>query len=557
MGRAKRSRSRPTPAGGSVDSAAQRRELRVEESPRATVEQYQALFEQSIDGIYLHDLDGRIIDVNRAAIAQSLFAKDELLRMSVFDFLADEVPRDAITRQWREWQASQAVIVEAHHRRKDGTVCPVEISTCKIRFGDRELMLAITRDISERKRAEQERERLEEQLRHAQKMEAVGRLAGGVAHDFNNMLCAISGNAELALRRLPAGDRLREPIEAVVAAAARAADLTRQLLAFSRKQVTEPRVIDLNQLISTVHPMLARLLGEDVVLRTVPGERLGRVRADPCQVEQVVLNLAVNARDAMPDGGELVVETADVSLDHDYCTAHGDTTPGAYVMLAVSDTGTGMDAATRSKIFEPFFTTKATGKGTGLGLATVYGIVEQSGGRIEVYSEPGQGTSFKVYFPRVLDEAEPAVSRPRVPTRGGSETVLVVEDERMVRDVAVRFLERCGYEVLAAESAAEALELARSRRGPIDLLLTDVVMAHVDGHQLASKLSALRPGLKVLYASGYTENVIVHRGVLDPGVQFIAKPYSLDALCTRVREVLDAGSAVEDAPPTDQRGTSS
>ena len=370
-------------------------------------------------------------------------------------------------------------------------------------------------------------------------MEAIGQLAGGVAHDFNNVLCAITGNAELALHDLPDKNPLRESLEEIAKAAERAADLTRQLLAFSRKQVIKPKSINLSDLIESLHTMLVRLIGEDIILRTVPRKGLGQVRVDPNQIEQIVLNLAINARDAMPNGGELLIETANVLLDEDYCQLHAKIISGPYVMLAVSDTGCGMTAETRKKIFEPFFTTKELGQGTGLGLATVFGIVEQNDGVIEVYSEPEKGSSFKVYFPRVANQTSNLKDlKTPVPT-GGQETVLVVEDEEIVRNMVVKVLKRLGYQVLSASSGDKALGLAESYNNPIDLLLTDVIMPHMNGRQLAGKLSESRPDIKVLYASGYTHNVIAHHGVLSEGVEFITKPYSLDRLSSRVREVLD------------------
>ncbi|MCA9620894.1 MAG: response regulator, partial [Myxococcales bacterium] len=392
---------------------------------------------------------------------------------------------------------------------------------------------------TERKEAEEERARLEDQLRHAQKMESIGRLAGGIAHDFNNMLCAIMGQVALAKREPALSESLQQSLAEIGEAAERAANLTRQLLAFSRKQVLAPRVLDLGELIADLDSMLRRLIGEDIELRTVPEPELGLVRVDPTLMEQIVLNLAVNARDAMIDGGELLIETANVELDESYCERHADVRPGSYVMLAVSDTGVGIPEDVRDKIFEPFFTTKQLGRGTGLGLATVYGIVRQNEGRIEVYSEPGRGTSFKIYFPRVFEPADARPRRASLPDRVGTETVLVVEDDEMVRRLAERLLRRGGYTVIVAGSGAEALEVSAAHERAIDLLLTDVVMPGMNGRELARRLVAERPGLRVLFTSGYTDNVIAHHGVLDPGVHFLAKPYSLDALMSLVRQILD------------------
>ncbi|MFO0761837.1 MAG: ATP-binding protein [Byssovorax sp.] len=393
-------------------------------------------------------------------------------------------------------------------------------------------------DVTERERANQLLRDREEQLRAAQRMEAVGRLAGGVAHDFNNLLTVIRSYADLALSTVPEGDELRSDLDEIRGAADRAAGLTRQLLAFSRKQVLMPRVIDLNDLCAGSLKLLQRLLGEDIEIVYRPSPTLAATRADPGQIEQVIMNLAINARDAMPGGGKLTIETENIVLDDDYCRLHVEARPGPHVMLAVSDTGCGMDEATQARIFEPFFTTKEVGKGTGLGLATVYGIVAQSGGSIYVYSEPNRGTTFKVYLPR--EAAGEAAISPRVAPRPakGNEVLLVVEDEAPLRSLLLRLLKPLGYEVLLAKDGATALEVAASR-SDIHLLLTDVVMPGMSGRELAIRLCAARPALKVLYMSGYTENAIEHHGVLDEGVQLLPKPFTAEALATKLREVLD------------------
>ena len=385
---------------------------------------------------------------------------------------------------------------------------------------------------------------LEGQLRQAQKMEAVGRLAGGIAHDFNNLLTAIMGYGELAAGRLKPEDPSRIELFEIDKAAHRAADLTRQLLAFSRKQVLQPRVIDLNEVVGNMDKMLRRLIGEDIELVTSLKERLGSVKADTGQIEQVLLNLAVNSRDAMPKGGKLTIETLEVDLDEAYSTFNFDVPPGRYVVLAVSDTGTGMDAKTLSQVFEPFFTTKEAGKGTGLGLSTVYGVVKQSGGHVTAYSEPGVGTTFKVYLPRVEDAPEKVSGSPRQPSRaGGTETILVVEDEEAVRRLVFRSLEAHGYKTLPVASAREALLLCEKRDVEIHLMLTDVVMPQLSGKELAQRAAALRPGMKVLFMSGYTDDAIVHHGVLDAGTPFLQKPFTPRSLAQKVREVLDAGES--------------
>ncbi|HYK82683.1 MAG TPA: PAS domain S-box protein [Gemmatimonadales bacterium] len=386
-----------------------------------------------------------------------------------------------------------------------------------------------------------ERVQLEQQLRQAQKMEAVGRLAGGVAHDFNNILTAITGYADLLAEDLPAGDPRRQDAEEIRKSAERAAALTRQLLAFSRQQVLQPRVLDLNALVSELEKLLHRLLGEDVALATELEPMVGHIKADPGQLEQVLMNLAVNSRDAMPRGGRLTIETRNVDLDEAYARDHYPVQPGKYVLLAVSDTGTGMTAEVQAHLFEPFFTTKEKGKGTGLGLATVYGIVKQSGGFIWVYSEVGHGTTFKIYLPRVDEPAGVAAGGTAAPPPvvGGTETVLLAEDEAPVRAVARQVLERHGYQVLEAASAEAALDIANRYSGPIHLLLTDVIMPGLNGRELALRLATLRPEARVIYMSGYTDDAITRHGVLEAGQAYVQKPFTPDLIARKVREVLD------------------
>jgi two-component system, cell cycle sensor histidine kinase and response regulator CckA len=431
--------------------------------------------------------------------------------------------------------------LEVVGRRKDGETIPILMSVSELPMGEQTLILEVIRDISAEKQAADALKSLEEQFRQAQRLEAVGRLAGGVAHDFNNILTAITGYTELLLDDFRANDPRRTDLEEIRTAAQRAAGLTRQLLAFSRKQVLQPRVLDLNEVVRALERMLHRLIGEDVSLVFTAGADLGAVLADPGQIEQVLLNLAVNARDAMPTGGMLTIETANVELDDAYAREHVDAAPGRYVLLAVSDTGTGMDEETKGHIFEPFFTTKEQGKGTGLGLATVHGIVNQSGGRVVLYSEPGRGTTFKIYLPRV-DQAPEVVTAPNgraAEPAAGQETVLVVEDDRAVREVVAETLAQRGYRVLRAPDGQTALELVHGLQDPVHLLLTDIVMPGMTGRELAQALSAERSQVKVLYMSGYTDDAVVRHGVLARGVPYLQKPFTPDALALKVREVLD------------------
>ncbi len=385
-----------------------------------------------------------------------------------------------------------------------------------------------------------ELQRANEQLRQAQKLEAVGRLAGGIAHDFNNLLSVILSYSELLLRDLGPDHASRADIEAIRSAGTRAADLTRQLLAFSRRQVLDPKIVDVNQILASVHKILVRVLGEDVDLKLLLAAGQITVRADRGQLEQVVMNLVVNARDAMPNGGRLTIETATIELDADYASQHLGVPPGTYVMLAVSDTGIGMDKATQARVFEPFFTTKGLSKGTGLGLSTVFGIVKQSGGSIWLYSEPGAGATFKIYLPHVEGPLAVTATAPATTDLAqGGETILLVEDEDQVRTVASSILRRAGYQVLEARTPAEGLRVTREHPGRIDLLLTDVVMPTMNGRQVAEQALAVRPGIKVVFMSGYTDDVVLHHGVVDEGVAFIQKPLTPDAVTRKVRQTLD------------------
>ncbi|MFH1596233.1 MAG: PAS domain S-box protein [Pseudomonadota bacterium] len=500
------------------------------------------------EGIVGLDLTGKVTFVNPAVVSLTGYEPKELLGQN-FHLLVHHQKRDGAPYPEEECPIYHTIRDGKGHRvtddlvwTKEGKPLPVDYVTTPIEDGGQVVgAVGVFRDITERKQAEEALHRSEEQLRQAVKMEAVGRLAGGVAHDFNNILTAITGYGELLLMNLDQQDPQRQDVQDILVAAERAATLTRQLLAFSRKQVLQPQRLDLNRVVANMDKMLRRIIGEDIDLVTVLGPEPGTVTADPGQIEQVIMNLAVNARDAMPQGGKLTIETADADLDEAYAQNHLEAQPGPYVMLAVSDTGVGLDQEGQARIFEPFFTTKELGKGTGLGLSTVYGIVKQSGGLIWVYSEPGKGTTFKIYLPRLEAAGDLAAGLGQVPDKcdWGSETVLLVEDEDMVRHVARRILARHGYTVLEAASGDEALAISRENAGPIHLMLTDVVMPGMSGWEIMENLKPERPGMKVLFMSGHTENAIVHHGVLDPGTAFIQKPFKHTVLTHKIREVLD------------------
>jgi two-component system cell cycle sensor histidine kinase/response regulator CckA len=493
---------------------------------RESEERYRGLIDSAFDGVVVQQ-EGRIRSVNRAYAEMFGYSPDDLVGRDALE-LASPKHRDYD----RSKIAEDELVYETVGLKQDGTEINIEISANNCLYHGEPARLAAVRDITERKL-------LEEQLRQSQKMEAIGQLAGGVAHDFNNLLTTIIGYSELTIKRLELEDPLRHTIVEIKKAGDRAASLTRQLLAFSRKQVLQPIVLDLNAIVSDLEKMLRRLIGEDLELQTLLHPKLGSVKADPGQIEQVLMNLAVNARDAMPRGGKLTIETKNVHHEDDYGKKHIAIVPGAYVLLAVSDTGEGMDDQTQARVFEPFFTTKEAGKGTGLGLSTVYGIVKQSGGNIWVYSELGIGTTFKIYLPRTdqgAQEYRRSVEVEEMLT--GTATVLLAEDEEMVRELARQVLEMCGYKVLTAANGSLALTVCEQHPEPIDLLITDVVMPVIGGRELSARLTEIRPEMKVLYMSGYTDDAIVHQGVLDEGTNFIQKPFSTHALARKVKEVL-------------------
>lgn len=482
--------------------------------------------------VFWTDEKGHFFHVNDAACTLTGYTLEELLKLSVHE-IDPRLSAAGWNNLWQELQRRGALAMESEIRRKDGKLIPIHVDSNLLHLGERQYSCTFIQDIAERRR-------LEEQLRQSQKMEAVGQLAGGVAHDFNNLLTIILGYSDIVMESLRQDDPLCELVGEIQKAAQRSSSLTRQLLAFSRKQVLAPKVLDLNEVVRDTEKMLRRVISEDVVLTTKLHPRLAPVKADPGQLEQVLLNLAVNAKDAMPHGGTLTIETNNVELDADYVQARGAARDGWHVMLAVTDSGSGIDADTKRHIFEPFFTTKELGKGTGLGLAVVHGVVKQSGGHIEVYSEPGIGTSFKIYLPAVHQGAklERATSKNSLVPHG-TETVLIVEDEEGVRNLSRAALMKYGYTVLAAGSPGQALQVSQAHGKPIDLLLTDVVMPQFNGRRLAELLQAERPDMKVIFMSGYTDDAVVRQGILEAGVHFLHKPFSPAALAVKVREVLD------------------
>lgn len=501
---------------------------RLEEAIQRSEERFRRFSEATFEGILIHD-QALIQDANQALARMFGYQVEEMIGRSAFDFLTPE-SRALATSRILSGDEHPYELTGIH---RSGATFPIEVCGKNMAWGGKVLRVVSVRDITEHKR-------LEEQLREAQRLEAVGRLAGGVAHDFNNLLTVIGGYSQMLLEGLPEGDDRHPAAAEIFRAAERAASLARQLLAFSRRQIIQPRVLNLNTLVVNLSKLLRRVIGEDIELTTHLSPDLGNVKADPGQLEQVIINLAVNARDAMPEGGRLLISTANL----DWCSSAipdgGPELSGPFVVLTVEDTGCGMDEETRRRIFEPFFTTKPPGQGVGLGLSTVYGIVRQHGGAVEVDSAPGRGTTFRVLLPRVEEPAAPVQEAPLTASPCGEETILLVEDEPGVRGLVKRALEQLGYTVLEAADPDAASLICQTHRGRIDLLVTDVVMPGTSGRKLAEMLVGLRPELKVLYLSGYSENQIGRVGVLEPGLNFLAKPFTLESLARKVREVLDA-----------------
>ena len=510
---------------------------RAEVALSASEARYRRLFETAQDGILILDAhSGLITDVNPFLISLLDYPREEFIGKTLWDigpFKHIEASKAAFRElQDKEYIRYDDLPLEA----KSGRRVNVEFVSNVYGVNGKSVIQCNIRDITARKHAEQ----VDEKLRQSQKMEAIGQLAGGVAHDFNNLLGVILGYCELLEARLVPDDSNRNMVVQIHNAGTRAAVLTRQLLAFSRRQVLRLLVLDLNRVVSGMETMLRRLIGEHIEIVTSLLPDLGCIKADPSQIEQILMNLAVNARDAMPSGGTITIETANVELDNSHQRQPSEVKPGSYVMLSTSDTGVGMDSETRAHIFEPFFTTKQRGKGTGLGLSTVYGIVKQSAGYIYAYSEPGTGTTFKVYLPRVEGKAEILKPEETRSIYRGRETILLVEDNAPLREMAREMLKGFGYAVLDSGLPFDAIRIAQGHEGPIALLITDVVMPEVNGHVLAEKLTAVRPEMKVLYTSGYTDNACVERGELEAGCPLLEKPFTGDDLAKRVREILDS-----------------
>jgi PAS domain S-box-containing protein len=506
---------------------------------RESEEKFRTLFESAGDAIFIFDLSGKMLEANRVACNRLGYSRPKLLKLKPVQITSNKYGPTIADRLLQASQRGQ-VVFETEQLTKDGTAIPSEISAGLIQFKGKEAIQAIVRDITDRKHAERERLRLEEQLRQSQKMEAIGRLAGGVAHDFNNILTVIQGFSDIIIESLPPDDPMRSNVEEINAAAESAARLTQQLLAFSRRQVISPRVIDLNTTIKKAEKMLTRVIGEDIQLTVLSDDNLHRVQIDPNQVDQILVNLSVNARDAIHDIGELTIRTQNRDLQGEICSSCNSTINGQFVQISITDTGHGMNRKTLERVFEPFFTTKPKHKGTGLGLSTVHGIVLQNKGHIQVESKPGNGTTFRILFPTVNREIDrERDADPDSKNLRGTETILLAEDQEYVRSLATRILETHGYRVISAKDGVGALEIGKSMGEKYDLLLTDVVMPEMNGKELYEKLAELRPDLRVIFTSGYSEDAISHHGVLDDGTNFLPKPFRAEQLLREVRRVLD------------------
>ena len=523
-----------------------RERKRAEAALQASEARLAGIIESAMDAIISMDDNLRVVLFNAAAEQMFGCSAAEALDQSLDHFIPESL-RKEYRKQIRALDAivnpqqARGGFSVAVGRRINGEEFPIEVSISRIETSEGTLYTLILRDITQRKQAEEAQAKLEEQLRQSQKMESIGRLAGGVAHDFSNLLTVIRGYTDLIQTRSTVGKMQIESLEQIRQASNRAADLTRQLLALSRQQILSPTVIDLNKLVTNLNKMLGRLIGEDITVTTVLWPELWSVIADPGQIEQVIMNLVVNARDAMPTGGRLSIETDNVHLDHNVGPSDPEALTGPCVILRVTDTGHGMDEATKAQIFEPFFTTKELGKGTGLGLATVYGIVKQSGGHIVVSSQPNYGTTFEIYLPANNLPANKLPTSQSHPVRiqGGHETILVVDDEESVCQLVQQTLEGEGYTILKAHSGSAALTLARQYQGKIDLILTDVVMPHMSGREMAEQLKTLQPQMKVIFMSGYTSDIMVRHGVETAEIEFLPKPFSPSKLAAKVREVFD------------------
>ena len=497
------------------------------------------MLDEAPGSITVHNFEGNFLYANRKTFELHGYDKNEFMKLKLQDIDIPE-SKALIEKRMSLIEQQGEASFEVKHFRKDGTEFPLEISVKKIEWEGIPAILSIATDITEKKQAEEEQKKLQEQLLQAQKMESVGRLAGGVAHDFNNMLGVILCHVELSLDEVKPFHPLYSNLKNIQKAAARSADITRQLLAFARKQTIAPRLQNLNKTISNMIKMLGRLIGENIKLTMLPGKDLWNVRIDPTQVDQILANLCVNAKDSISNTGEIIIETRNITFDEKYCTTHAGVLPGSYVMLSVSDNGCGMDENTLQNIFEPFFTTKKIGEGTGLGLSTVYGIVKQNKGFVNVYSKPGKGTTFKIYLPKFTKKDLHCKNNliPEHPLHG-NETILLVEDEPMILEITTRVLKNLGYRVLSARKPAEAIKQAGDYGEKIHLLITDVIMPKMNGRELAEKILLLYPEIKCLYMSGYTANVIAYHGVLLEGVNFIPKPFSRHELAKKVRQAID------------------